>query len=195
MENIVILFFNLLVIMALWTFLFRPAIKDRKKVELYQVKKEVETFFSENKKYGSNHFMKKKLEDMLDSTISTLDYVSFSSYIAWQLQVDKNEQVKAAIHKEINDRYITKDKDLALFVDSIRAKSSTIGICYLVESSFWLLSYGLIYSCYFFLKEMVKKGKIQFSNLKPDVENEVEKIIKPDFISEKTFLLNTACVA
>lgn len=192
MENIVILFFNLLVIMALWTFLFRPAIKDRKKVELYRVKKEVDAFFKENKKYGSNHHMKKKLDEMLDSTISTLDYVSFSSYIAWNLQVDKNEEVKAAIHKEINDRYITKDKDLAQFVEIIRAKSSTIGICYLIESSFWLLSYGLIFSCYFFIKEMVKKGKIQFSNLKPDVENEVEKIIKPDFISEKTFLLNNA---
>ncbi|MCP9136121.1 hypothetical protein NMM48_12385 [Acinetobacter baumannii] len=195
MENIVILFFNLLIIIALWNFLFRPAIKARKKVELYRVKKEVETFFSENKKYGKHHFMKKKLDDMLDSTISTLDYVSFSSYIAWQLQIDKNEEVKGAIQKEISEKYITKDEVLASFVDKIRTKSSTIGICYLIESSFVLLAFGLVYSTYFFIKEMIKKGKIQFTNLKPDVENEVEKIIKPEFISEKSFLLNTACIA
>ena len=46
-----------------------------------------------------------------------------------------------------------------------------------------------------FIKEMVQKGKVQFTNLKPDVENEVEKIIKPDFISEKSFLLNKVCLA
>jgi hypothetical protein len=181
--------------MSLWIFLFRPAVKDRKKVELFQLKNEVDAFFKENKKYGANHFMKKKLDEMLDSTISTLDYVSFSSYIAWQLQVDKNDEVKAAIHKEIKERYVTNDEDLALFIDSIRTRSSTIGICYLIESSFWLLSFGLIYSCYFFIKEMVQKGKVQFTNLKPDVENEVEKIIKPDFISEKSFLLNKVCLA
>lgn len=194
MEYIVILSLNLLLIIAIWVFLYKPAIKSRKKAELLVLKKTVNSFFQSNKHLGAKHQMKARLDQMLDSTIVALDSVSFSSYIAWQKQIESNEELKDEMHKRIELKYFTKDKALSDFVEKIRGQSSTIGTCYLIESSFFLISFAIILSIYFGIKEMLKRGKLHLKSLKPDVENQVEKIIKPEFIVEKSYL-NQVCNA
>ncbi len=193
MENLVIFSINALVIMAIWFFCFKPAVKSRKQVELQILKKEINQFFSSNPKLAHNKIMKQKLLEVISDTESTLDHVSLSAYIAWTIEVEKNEALRIALDKEIDEKFFTKDANLKEFISKVRNESSMIGISYMIESSFFLLAFGSIVSVCMFIKDLFKKGRITFKDIRPEFEATAEKIFKSDFIEQKSFFTTKMC--
>lgn len=193
MENLVIFSINALVIMAIWFFCFKPAVKSRKQVELQILKREINQFFSLRPKASHNQIMRNKLLEVVSDTESTLDHVSLSAYIAWTIEVEKNEALRIALDKEIDEKFFTKDADLREFISKVRNESSMIGISYMIESSFFLLAFGTFISICLFVKDLFKKGKITFKDIKPEFEHAAEKIFKSDFIEQKSFFTSKVC--
>lgn len=193
MENLVIFSINALIIMSIWFFCFKPAVKSRKQVELHILKSEIDKFFSSNSKFMHNKIMRDKLLEVVSDTENTLDQVSLSAYIAWTIEVEKNINLRVALDKEIDEKFYTKDKELEEFISRVRNQSSMIGISYMIESSFFLLALGVVISVCIFFKDLFQKGSITFKDFRVEFESTSERIFKSDFIEQKSFFNTKIC--
>jgi hypothetical protein len=193
MENLVIFSLNALAIMAIWFFCFKPAVKSRKQLELHLLKNEIDQFFLSNSKFSHSKIMRAKLLEVVADTENTLDHVSLSAYIAWTIEVEQNKNLREALDKEIDEKFFAKDEDLKGFISHVRSQSSMIGISYMIESSFFLLAFGVLISISMFIKDLFKKGSITFKDFKMDFESTSEKIFKSDFIEQKSFFNTKIC--
>lgn len=183
MEYIVIASFNILFLLGVWFFAFKPAIKDRKRTELLVLKLQVKDYFLRN--HDLNHKAFKSIIEMLNRKIKALDNISLSSYVAWSLEIDKQPEVKEILKKEIRQQFSFKDESLREFCEEIRDKSTLVAIAYMIEASFFANSFYRLYTVYYFLKETVRKGRVQLEEVTSKVETKTERLIKPSFIEQE----------
>ena len=183
MEYIVIASFNILFLLGIWIFGFKRAIKDRKRIELLILKSQVKSYFMSN--YGLKHRAYESLTEMIDRKVKALDSISLSSYIAWSIEIDKLPEVKQALANESKAGYCYKDDELREFCEEVRDKSTHIAIGYMIEASFFANSFYRLYTVYYFLKEIINKGRVQLEEVTSKVEIKTEKLIKPSFIEQE----------
>lgn len=192
MENIVIFTINVLFLFLVWHVGFKPAIKARKRVDLMILKKEVDKHFYSTRSKATNP-MQSKLNGIIENTSRALDVVSLTSYLAWSKEVQKHQDLKKNLSDEIKEKFHTNDAEEAKLIEKVRAETSMIGVSFMIETSFLFILAAVIYAIYYFISETFRKGRIQMKQLKPDVEAKAESWLDPDFIVQKSFLINKTC--
>ena len=180
MESLAILSFNCLLIIAIWFCLWKPAIKSRNRAVLYEIKKETTSFFLKN--YSLEHPIYKRLIANIEGTMKALDEISFISYIAWDIEVNKNPELVDHFRKNIDRRYKTTDQQLTDFIKDVRQKCIFVGIDHMVKSSIFLQISFLAITTIIAIKALFKYGQVTLKNAVSQSQTFTQNKIEPIFV-------------